>query len=233
MTRSSQTIRNAAVALLLVFLSQACVQFKVDAPAATPTARDIETPTAELPTAAAAIETVIPTQTAVPTFTPAPLVAIHVVKGNLFIRRGPDMAFNPIGVLYKDTSAPAIGRDILSKWVQVEIPGTDKTGWVSIQTSYSQIDGNVESLPEVKPTEWPTPAYLRNCTHHEMYVPEADMIIPSSYKYPDNEVWIYPGSYTVLDLEISGEPEVMNFTISEGQSVEIREDASGERRKCP
>jgi hypothetical protein len=59
------------------------------------------------------------------------------------------------------------------------------------------------------------------------------MIIPSSYEFPDNEVWIYPGTYTVLDIDVVGDPEVLDFIIREGENVEIRWDGSGEKRKCP
>ena len=234
MTRPSKTIRNITIALLFVFLAQACVQFKVNTPAALPTMRNIEEHISPSPAPTATIEIPVPTRTEVPpSATPLPSVTITAVKGNLFIRRGPDMAFNPIGVLYKDTSAKGIARDILSNWVQVEIPNSTKTGWVSIQTSYSQIEGSLKDLPEYTPTEWPVAAYLLNCTHHSMYVPQADMIIPSSFEYPDNEVWIYPGTYTVLDIDVSGDPEVLDFTIKEGESIEIRWDGLGEKRKCP
>jgi uncharacterized protein YgiM (DUF1202 family) len=239
MTRSSQTIKNVSIALLLVFLAQACVQFKADSPTALPAAPDIESPASEdqvsvLPTSTPTIEVTVPTKTEVPpTITSIPSVTITVVKGNLFIRRGPDMAFNPVGVLYKDTSAKVIARDVLSDWAQIQIPNSDQTGWVSIQTGYSQIEGNLKELPEYTPTEWPVAAYLRNCTHHRMYVPQADMVIPSSFEFPDNEVWIYPGTYSVLDIDVSGDPEVMDFTIKEGESVEIRWNGLGEKRKCP
>jgi hypothetical protein len=238
MTRSSQTIRNIASAVLFIFIAQACVQFKVHAPPALPTARDIETPAAEeqislLPTPTLTVEAAIPTQTEIsPTVTPSPSVTLSVVKGNLFIRRGPDMAFNPVGVLYKGTSTKVIARDVLSKWVEVEIPNSSKTGWVSIQTDYSQIEGDLKGLPEFTPTEWPVAAYVRNCTYHRMYLLPGEIVIPSSLEEPENEVWIYPGIYTVQDIDVSGDPEVGNITIQEGTEVEIRDDGSGEHRKC-
>ena len=237
MTRSSQTIRNVAVALSFVFLAQACAQFKVDAP--TPTVHGTKAPALEeqvsLPsTPTATIESAVPTKTDIsPIATSIPSVTITVIKGNLFIRRGPDMAVNPVGVLYKHTSAKVIARDVLSDWVQIQIPNSDETGWVSVQTEYSQVEGSLESLPEYTPTEWPVAAYLLNCTHHSMYVLPGEIVIPSSYEYPDNEVWIYPGTYTVHDMDVSGDPEVMDFTIKEGQSIEIRWDGLGEKRKCP
>ena len=137
------------------------------------------------------------------------------------------MAFNPIDVLYKDTSAKVIARDVLSKWVQIKIPNSDKTGWVSIQTQYSQIEGEIKNLPEYTPTEWPVPAYVRNCTYHQMYVLPFEIVIPSSYEYPDNEIWIYPGSYTVFDIDVSGDPIVAEIVVKEGSEIEILNDGSG------
>jgi uncharacterized protein YgiM (DUF1202 family) len=235
MNRSSQTIRIAIV-LLLALLAQACAQFEAETqspkPAsATPAAQEVVDP---LPTPTVTFE--IPTPavaTLQPAETPAPSVTITAIKGNLFIRRGPDLAFNPVGVLYKDTTAKVIARDVLSDWVQIQIPNSGETGWVSAQTEYSKVEGNLDDLPGFTTTEWPVAAYVRNCTHHRMYVPQIDMVIPSSFEYPENEVWIYPGTYTVLDIDMDGYPEVETFTIKEGSEFEIRWDGSGEKRKCP
>ncbi len=213
------------------------MQVRVDAPPALPTPQDIETVAiAEQPAATAtSTPTTVPaTATEIsPTATTQPRVVISAVKGNIFIRRGPDMAFNPIGVLYKDTSAPVIARDVLSNWVQIVIPNSDQKGWISIQTQYSKVDGDLKTLPEFTTTEWPTPAYLRNCTHHQMYILPAEVILLSSFDQPDNMVWLYPGTYTVYDLEVSGEPEVTTVEVREGVTVEILDDGAGEHRKCP
>jgi len=213
------------------------MQVRVDAPPALPTPQYIETVAiAEQPAATAtSTPTTVPaTATEIsPTATTQPRVVISAVKGNIFIRRGPDMAFNPIGVLYKDTSAPVIARDVLSNWVQIVIPNSDQKGWISIQTQYSKVDGDLKTLPEFTTTEWPTPAYLRNCTHHQMYILPAEVILLSSFDQPDNMVWLYPGTYTVYDLEVSGEPEVTTVEVREGVTVEILDDGAGEHRKCP
>lgn len=231
--------QSLSITLLFVFLLQACMQVRLDAPLALPTARDIETVTTEeqagtLATPTAKIEIPAATATEVfPTPTVLPKVTISAVKGNLFIRRGPDMAYNPISVLYKDTSAAVIRRDVLSKWVQITIPNSKNTGWVSIQTAYSKVDGDLKALPEFTPTDWPIPAYLRNCTHHQMYILPSEIILPSSFGYPENETWLYPGSYTVHDIDVPGEPEVLQFDIREGITVDIKIDGLGEHRKCP
>lgn len=109
MIKSSQIQRRILAATLTVMLLQACMQVRVDAPPALPTPQDIETVAiSEQPAATAtSTPTTVPaTATEIsPTATTQPRVVISAVKGNIFIRRGPDMAFNPIGVLYKDTSA--------------------------------------------------------------------------------------------------------------------------------
>jgi len=231
--------RSIFIALLFVVLLQACMRGRLDAPPALPTARDIETITTEEQVAAPVtpttkIETPAATATEIfPTQTSLPKVTISAIKGNIFIRRGPDTAFNPIGVLYKDTSAAVIMRDVLSNWVQIIIPNSDKTGWVSIQTDYSKLDGDLKALPEFTPTDWPIPAYLRNCTHHQMYIMPSEIILPSSLANPENEVWLYPGTYTVYDIDVPGEPEVLQVDIREGITVEILDDGLGEHRKCP
>jgi len=226
--------------LMLAVLLQACVQIKLDAPAL-PTPRKIETITTEKQVSSLATPSaqfVIPVLTAPATElfttpTSPPKVTLSAIKGNLFIRRGPDMAFNPIGVLYKDTSAPVIASDVLSKWVQIIIPNSDKTGWVSIQTAYSRVEGDLNALPDFTTRIWPIPAYLRNCTHHQMYILPNEIVLPSSFGYPENEIWLYPGSYTVQDLDVPGQPEVMQVDIREGLTVDIHDDGLGEHRKCP
>ncbi len=224
--------------LMLAVLLQACVQIKLDAPAL-PTARKIGTITTEEPISAFATPSaqfVIPVLTATEIFTKPtslPKVTLSAIKGNLFIRRGPDMAFNPIGVLYKNTSAPIIASDVLTKWVQIIIPNSDKTGWVSIQTAYSRVDGDLNALPDFTTPIWPSPAYLRNCTHHQMYILPNEIVLPSSFGYPENEIWLYPGSYTVYDLDVPGQPEVMQVDIREGLTEDIHENGLGEHRKSP
>jgi len=233
MTRSSQILRHLSIALLVAFLSQACMQVKSESTPTPPSAEERGSTPAPLPTATTT-PLPLPTQTeAAPAASPIPNVTLDVVKGNLFIRRGPDMAFNPIGVLYKDTRAKVIARDVLSDWAQIEIPNSDKTGWVSVQTEFSQIEGSLKDLPEFKITEWPVAAYLRNCTHHRMYVVQSEVVIPSSFEFPDNEIWIYPGTYTILDIDVPDDPEVATITVQEGSDIEIREDGLGEKRKCP
>jgi hypothetical protein len=227
--------RNIFSALLLTAMMQACAGLQLDSIPALPTPRAIET--------VSQVEsnpTITPTKTLIPTLTLEPVtptvalahVTITAVKGNLNIRRGPDVAFNPIAVLYKDTSAKVIAHDVLTKWAQIIIPGTDKTGWVSLLTNYSSVKGDLASLPGFTPTDWPIIAYLRNCTHHEMFIMPGEITLPSSFGYPENEIWLNPGHYIVYDLSLPDLPEVKTFDIREGQEIEIIDDGAGEHRKC-
>jgi hypothetical protein len=67
-----------------------------------------------------------------------------------------------------------------------------------------------------------------------MIIKPGDTIIPSLYGAPDNELWIFPGTYTVYDYDLPDQPEVMSsFDLREGIEIDIHTDGSGETRKCP
>ena len=175
------------------------------------------------------------TATATATATPTPSeVVVTAVKGNVFIRRGPDLAFDPVSVLMDGQNAVALARDVLTGWLQIRVPDRpDATGWISIQTRFVVVRGEVADLPEVAPTEWPVPAWLRNCTLHPMLAKPGDILIPAVYEFPSNEIQISPGVYVIYDLEVGGNPEVMEIEIKEGSQIDILDDGNGNRRKCP
>ncbi|MBI3161660.1 MAG: SH3 domain-containing protein [Chloroflexi bacterium] len=220
--------------LLIATLLSGCMRIRVDA---LPTPPTVESAQSESTLPAAATSAQVQPATAAATKvsateTPLPTVTISAVDGNVFIRRGPDTAYNPIGVLYQGASANVLQRDVLSKWVEIIIPNSDDTGWVSLQTKYSKVDGDLASLPQFTITDWPVPAYLRNCSLHQMYVMPAEVLVPPASAFPNNEVWLYPGSYVVYDIDVPGEPEVLQFEMREGKVVEILDDGNGEHRKC-
>jgi len=239
----AQMKHGSAVTLLLmlVFL-QACAPATATPPETISTSPSAVDPTATkeavntplpLPTATAVIAE--STQTEIPTVAAdQSSVTIGAIKGNLFIRRGPDMAFNPIGVLYEGSNTKVIARDVLSKWAQIKDPKSDAIGWVSLQTKYSQLEGDLATLPEVTVEDWPIPAYLRNCSYHRMYVLPSQVYLESYLSYPENEIWLYPGEYTVYDLEAGSDPvEVLQVSIREGSDVEVLVNGLGEKRICP
>ncbi len=188
------------------------------------------------PSAAVASATPSPLPTAAP-YVPAPTgstIMVRAVKGNVFIRRGPDLAFDPVGVLTDGQSAPALARDVLGKWVQIVIPGqAQRTGWISTQTQFVALTAEVAHLPEVSPIVWPVLASLRNCTQHAMEADPGGIPIPAINDFPDNDVPINPGIYTVHDTSVDGSPEVMQVEVREGMHVDIRTDGDGNRHKCP
>jgi hypothetical protein len=156
------------------------------------------------------------------------------VKGNVFIRRGPDLAFNPVSVLLEGQRAPALARDVLTEWVQVAIPSLQgKLGWISIQSQYTVVTGDPTDLPEVQPTEWPVLASLRNCTHHQMLIEPGNIELPAVDNFPANDVRLNPGSYTVVDTDVDTYPEVLKVDVSEGTAIDVRVDGNGEKKKCP
>lgn len=155
-------------------------------------------------------------------------------KGNVFIRRGPDLGYNAVSVLMDGQSARALARDVLAKWVQIPIPGhPQETGWISIQTRFVAVSGDIMKLPEVMPTDWPVLASLRNCTYHYMEANPGGIVIPAVNNFPDNDVQINPGIYTIRDIEVDGSPEVMEVEIKEGSEIDILYDGDGDRKKCP
>ena len=238
MSKQFPAFRALSLALLLMIVIQACMRARLEAPSnSAPSAEQkSEIQTTREPSRTPSPEK-ISTSTAtesIPTATALPKVTITAVKGNLFIRRGPGMAYNPISVLRQGETALATARDVLSDWVQVVIPSQpEHTGWVSLQTNYSRVDGNVNDLPAIQVTYWPTASYLRNCTHHSMIAQPGDIVIPSLLAYPENEVWVYPGTYTLYDLDVDEYPEVMTVQLSEGIEIDIHVDGDGEKRKCP
>ena len=179
------------------------------------------------------MQTAAPPSQLAQTGTP-PRVTITAVNGNIFIRRGPDLAFNPISVLTKGQTAVAMARDVLARWLQIKLPGDpQRTGWVTILTSYTSVNGDVQRLPELEQTIWPELASLRNCTHHLMTTDPGSIDIPPIDYFPDNEVRINPGKYSILDLDVDKYPEVLVVDIREGSAIDILTDGTGEKRKCP
>lgn len=219
---------------MLALGGQACNLVQRNVPTAT-LVPSVTAPLPSEPAAARPSRTPIPAPTLAITASPTlAIVTVTAAKGNLFIRRGPDLGFNPVSVLMDGQSAQALARDVLARWVQIPIPGhPERTGWVSIQSHYSLISGNVMDLPEIEPTDWPVLPYLRNCTHHQMQLDPGEIVLPPVDLYPDNEISVNPGFYRILDIDVQGHPVVLEVNLSEGAVLDIREDGTGEGRKCP
>lgn len=65
-----------------------------------------------------------------------------------------------------------------------------------------------------------------------MLVMPGGTVIPSLLQYPENEVWLYPGSYTVFDYNMPDTPEVMQVEMREGYEIDILYDGTGNKHKA-
>lgn len=228
--------RNIIYILIIVLFVQGCMPTRTfDGGPQTVT----EAPMQDSPSFAVT-ETLLPPPTIVPTATeipptPQPNVTITAVRGNLFIRRGPGTPYNQIGILYKDTSAKIIGQDVLSRWVQIQIPNSEKTGWVSIMTDFTRVDGDLASVPDFTFTDWPLPAYVKNCTEHDIVLEPGDIYLFSLWTNAQylNELQVDPGLYTAYDMFVPGTPEIQKVDIKEGMTVYLTVNGLGESHKCP
>jgi hypothetical protein len=175
----------------------------------------------------------VPEQVASPVVD-AEAVMVTAASGNLFVRRGPDLAYNPISVLRKGQTASATARDVLGDWLRVappDDPGRD--GWISIMSEFTTVTGDIDTLAELEATDWPDLAFLRNCTHNQMVLDPGGLLIPPVDSFPENNVRANPGRYVVIDVDVDGYPEVMNVDINEGSAIDIVVDGTGEKKKCP
>ncbi|MBL8099805.1 MAG: SH3 domain-containing protein [Anaerolineales bacterium] len=188
---------------------------------------------------AVSTSTPLPTPTVVPVTqtlsTPQPLVTITAARGNLYIRRGPDMAYSRIGVLKKGESAEVIGQDVLSRWVQIKIPNSESTGWVSIMTNFSELTGDLKTIPNFTFTDYPQPAYIKNCTEHELHIEPGDLYLYNLFtnaKYL-NEVQVDSGVYYIYDATLPDVPLIQTVDVQEGEVVYVTVNGLGEKHKCP
>lgn len=170
-----------------------------------------------------------------PTPEAIPSVRVTAVNGNLYIRRGPGMAYDRLGILKKGESVDVIGRDMLSKWVQVSVPGGESAGWISLMTPYSQIDGDLAAVEAFTFTDWPQPAYIENCTEHDFYIEPGGWYLYSLWANSNylNEIQVDPGVYQIYDLFVPGDPLIETVDIQEGETVYLTVNGLGVYHNCP
>src|SRR5512135_2082351 len=226
--------------LALVILTQAC---RVSRRSATPTiAAPTELQPVQLESTATAVPPlqndastprVAPSPTLIATPLP-PAVSITAVGGDLAIRSGPDTTFDAIAALKDGDSLPVYARSIQDGWVQVPIPSQrGATGWISIKTGFSKVDGYVLDLPLITKVEWLFGAYLVNCTSHRLLAQPGDTVVPPVSAAPLNRVWFYPGLYTVYDADVQGKPAVTQVKLSPRTEISVIKDGSGQKYTCP
>lgn len=159
-------------------------------------------------------------------------VTLRVVDGNMNVRRGPSVDYDPVAVMTAGESATALGRDRVRRWLYIEYPsGSEKMGWVSTLTEYTRVTGDVDGLPLVT-VEPATPAFIRNCTGHSMWVLPAQVELLPEASEPFNEERFPPGEYLVYDLEVDPGVVIQEISLREGSYVEIIYDGENEKSKC-
>jgi len=217
--------------LMLAVTAQACSVVQNPLPAAAKAAQQsqpsaVETPTAEVQTVSL-VQIPSPTVAVVPSPT-SPAVTVMVVNGDLSIRTGPDLSFDAIAKLQDGETVTVLARSIMDGWVQIEIPSrAGETGWISIQTNYSIVTGNLLDLPRIDAVEWNVGSYLINCTPHQMIVKPGNTILQ-----PQSRVWFMPGTYSVYDLDVDGQPVAANLTVLEHSEYNIRKDGTRKQWTC-
>jgi len=203
-------------------------------PTWTPRPEDLTSlPTATRPAPVSQPESVPPTGTNTPFTTPTlRTVTISISGGNLNVRRGPSINYNYVGVLYDGEMAIAVGRDRISRWILIEIPSQPGTrGWVTTETEYTDVDGDPSNLPFME-EEPASPAFIRNCTKHTMLILPVDVQLLSRSDKPYNEEQFGVGAYQVYDLEDPHFDLIQEIVLSEGKTVDILYDWTGEKSKC-
>ena len=210
-----------------------------DIPTWTPRPQDLTltalpTATEPAPVLAARSANPTPTGTELPTIVPTSSEVTFSVKGgNLSVRRGPSVDYNFIGALYDGETTVATGRDRISRWLLVEIPTKPGVeGWVTTETVYSTVHGDVSNLPFVS-AEPAAPAYIRNCTDHELLIMPDEVTLLTPADDPYNEERFSPGIYKVYDQEDPKSSVLEEVDLSEGETHDVRVDWAGEKSKCP
>ena len=223
------------VVLILVLFCQAC---SADQP--TDSAGAENQPATVEPTSSPVPPVVVETTktpTPIAEITPFPTsaeITITAVEGDIAIRTGPDMTFDAIAKLQNGEAATVLARSIMDGWVQIEIPSqAGETGWISVDTNYSIVNGNLLDLPRIDTVEWNVGSYLINCTPHQMIVKPGDVILASVDDAPANRLWFSPGLYSVYDLDVTGQPVAANLSVTGHREFHILKDGTRTQWACP
>lgn len=159
-------------------------------------------------------------------------VMVTIDGGNLFVRRGPSLDYNYVGVLYDGETALATGRDRVSRWIRIALPSKPEVeGWITTETRYTLIDGDISNLTYIK-TDPANPAFIRNCTKHELLIKPVGVKLLDKYNKPYNEERFSVGIYQIFDLENPDNSPIDEISLSEGKTVDILYDWTGEKSKC-
>jgi hypothetical protein len=154
-------------------------------------------------------------------------ITVTAATGNLFVRRGPGTTYNIVSGFSKGVTTKAVGRNEKNNWLATEIPLAKGTvGWISLGTGYTELHGKLADLP-LYPFDEPKPAYVQNCTLHDMTTRPGQWNLPAKTTQK-----VSPGEYQFLDMS-TGQSKVMEATLKEGNTVYIKVDGDGASHSCP
>lgn len=152
--------------------------------------------------------------------------------GALNVRRGPGLGYDIVAAFETGNTTPAVGRDGAGEWLQVEVPNSPGVfGWVYGKASILVISGDVMSLPEATFNE-AVPAYVRNCTSHQLALRPGEIILEALIQQPANRKQVNPGFYEVVDLTL-GEKSVTTLSVTESAELTLTTDGNGTNYVCP
>jgi hypothetical protein len=177
-----------------------------------------------------------PTAESTLTSEPSPtsqVVMITASGGNINIRRGPGVGYNPIAVFENGQSAVATARNADGSWLNISFPGgSGQSGWVNAKTPYSSVTGEINLLPVISVAA-PEPAYIRNCTFHVMLIQPGGTKVKAQTDSPDNKLQFNPGNYEVFDTSVDGKKPMKTIKLREGDTIEIIKDGLENSYPCP
>jgi uncharacterized protein YgiM (DUF1202 family) len=158
-------------------------------------------------------------------------VTVAAAGGRLYVRRGPGAEYNAVGAFLNGQSSKATARNADSTWLYISVPNSTRGyGWITVKTQYTNVTGDASALP-VQVVDPAVPAYIRNCTAHEMQVTPGGAILLERTSAPDNEMQFFPGEYSIFDTIT--ETTVAGVTVLEGTTVDIKQDGAGKNFTCP
>ncbi len=154
-------------------------------------------------------------------------ITVTAATGNLFIRRGPGLTYSIVAGLSRGVTTKAVGRNEKNDWLAIEIPyANGAVGWISMGTGYTELSANIQLLPLYKYDE-AKPAYIQNCTLHDMTTRPGQWNLPAKTTQKVN-----PGEYAILDMS-TGQSKVMDMVLKEGNTGIIKVDGDGTSHSCP
>lgn len=152
--------------------------------------------------------------------------------GSLNVRRGPGLTYDTVAAFDTGQSTQPVGRDANGEWLQVEVPGSSGVyGWVYSKAPTVVVSGDALTLPEAA-FDAAVPAYVRNCTSHQIALRPGELILEPIAQQPANRIQVNPGFYEVVDLTLNA-ATITTLSVTEGSELVVTQDGNGVTHTCP